>query len=139
MPADTKTIERPGIEERERVLRILRQHERELRAQGVVRLRLFGSIARGEAGPESDVDLLAEMDAGADFSLVDLVGLQHVLAPASRAGDPDRHEPGERATEDSRAHREGRDRGLLMAYPDLLSRLEDIPMRPRMPCGSPPA
>jgi predicted nucleotidyltransferase len=81
MPADTKTIERPGIEERERVLRILRQHERELRAQGVVRLRLFGSIARGEAGPESDVDLLAEMDAGADFSLVDLVGLQHVLAP----------------------------------------------------------
>jgi predicted nucleotidyltransferase len=35
----------------------------------------------GEAGPESDVDLLAEMDAGADFSLVDLVGLQHVLAP----------------------------------------------------------
>jgi uncharacterized protein len=81
MPADTKTTDRPGIEERERVLRILRQHERELRAQGVVRLRLFGSIARGEAGPESDVDLLAEIDARARFSLVDLVGLQHFLAP----------------------------------------------------------
>jgi predicted nucleotidyltransferase len=81
MPADTTTTDRrPGVADRERVLRILRQHERELRAQGVVRLRLYGSIARGEAGPESDVDLLAEMDAAADFSLIDHVGLEYRLA-----------------------------------------------------------
>ena len=80
-PADAKTTERPGIEERERVLRILRQHESEIRARGVTRLRLFGSMARGEAGPQSDVDLLANIDAHARFSLVDLVGLQHFLAP----------------------------------------------------------
>lgn len=30
------------------------------RRHGIVRLRLFGSAARGEDGPESDVDLIAD-------------------------------------------------------------------------------
>ena len=34
---------------------------------------MFGSVARGEAGPEGDLDLLVEMEA--DHSLLDLVGL----------------------------------------------------------------
>ena len=41
----------------------VRRHERELRARGLTRLALFGSTARGEAGPNSDVDLLAAFDA----------------------------------------------------------------------------
>ena len=44
------------------------QAEREIRAQGVTRLRRFGSMARGEAGPKSDVDLLADIDRGVKFS-----------------------------------------------------------------------
>ena len=68
-----------GLAERERVLRVLRQHESEIRAQGVARLRLFGSMARGEAGPASDVDLIADIDRSIRFSLLDLVGLQHLL------------------------------------------------------------
>jgi predicted nucleotidyltransferase len=40
---------------------------------GAGNLRVFGSVARGEAGPESDVDLLVEMEP--DRSLLDLVGL----------------------------------------------------------------
>ena len=51
----------------------------EVTALGVKRLRLFGSIARGERGPESDVDLLAEIDHSFRFSLIDLVGLQQDL------------------------------------------------------------
>ncbi len=70
----------PGLAERERVLRVLRRHEAELRARGVTRLRLFGSVARGEAGPESDVDLIAEIDPEARFSLIDHVGLEYDLA-----------------------------------------------------------
>ncbi len=31
---------------------------------GARNVRLFGSVARGEAGPKSDVDLLVDMDAG---------------------------------------------------------------------------
>jgi hypothetical protein len=70
---------RPGLAERERVLRILRQQEGALRARGVKRLRLFGSLARGDAEPASDVDLLAEIEQGSGFSLLDLVGLEHEL------------------------------------------------------------
>ena len=62
MSTDVTTIDRLGLAERERVLALLRAKEGELRALGVRRLRLFGSIARGEAGPGSDVDLLAEIE-----------------------------------------------------------------------------
>lgn len=37
----------------------------ELRAFGVVRVALFGSVLRGQAGPESDIDLLVEFAPGA--------------------------------------------------------------------------
>jgi transcriptional regulator with XRE-family HTH domain len=35
---------------------------RELRAQGASNIRLFGSVARGEDRPDSDVDLLVDVD-----------------------------------------------------------------------------
>ena len=40
---------------------------------GVGNVRVFGSVARGDAGPDSDVDFLVEIDA--DHSLLDLGGL----------------------------------------------------------------
>lgn len=43
---------------RDEALSIIRAHEAELRAMGVESLELFGSVARDEAGPESDVDVL---------------------------------------------------------------------------------
>ena len=39
--------------------------EREIRALGVQRLALFGSVLRGEARPDSDVDLLVQFSPGA--------------------------------------------------------------------------
>lgn len=39
---------------REQILRVARRH-------GVTGVRVFGSMARGDAGPESDVDLLVEV------------------------------------------------------------------------------
>ena len=41
---------------------------------GASNVRVFGSVARGETGPESDVDLLVEFEA--DRSLLDLIGLE---------------------------------------------------------------
>ena len=38
--------------------------EREIRQLGVRRLALFGSVLRGEARPDSDVDLLVEFAPG---------------------------------------------------------------------------
>jgi predicted nucleotidyltransferase len=40
---------------------------------GAERIRLFGSVARGEEGPNSDVDFIVKMGPGMDvFDLVDL-------------------------------------------------------------------
>ena len=44
---------------RDHVLQILKQHEAELEQQfGVESLLLFGSVAKNESAPDSDVDLL---------------------------------------------------------------------------------
>ena len=57
----------------------------QIRAQGVTRLRLFGSMARGEAGPESDVDLLIEIESAAGLGVFDLP--EDVPAAASSRAD----------------------------------------------------
>jgi predicted nucleotidyltransferase len=44
------------------VLDTLRTHEGELRRLGVSHAAVFGSVARGEAIAESDVDVLVELD-----------------------------------------------------------------------------
>lgn len=44
---------------------------------GVTQLAVFGSVARGEAGPDSDVDLLAEFSR--EIGLLDFVALKHAL------------------------------------------------------------
>lgn len=47
---------------RDDVLSRLSEHRAELSGLGVRSLALFGSVARGEARPDSDVDLLVEFD-----------------------------------------------------------------------------
>ena len=42
------------------VLKLLVLHKKELEALGVRSLAVFGSVIHGEAGPDSDVDLLVE-------------------------------------------------------------------------------
>ena len=44
---------------------------------GAHNLRVFGSVARGEAGPESDLDLLVQFDANRSF--FDLVTMTQEL------------------------------------------------------------
>ncbi len=66
--------------ERERIVTALKAHEPWLRARGVIALALFGSVARGAAGRDSDVDILVEIDPDRPFSLVDLASLKHELS-----------------------------------------------------------
>jgi predicted nucleotidyltransferase len=47
---------------REDVRRHLSEHRAELERSGVRSLELFGSVARGDSRPDSDVDLLVEFD-----------------------------------------------------------------------------
>lgn len=66
------------VGERERVVGLLRARAGELRAQGVRGLALFGSVARGEARLDSDVDLLVELDPDTRLGFR-VVGLQDDL------------------------------------------------------------
>ena len=68
------------IMDREQVIAALRGREKELRAAGVVRISLFGSTARGEQRPDSDVDLLAAFDSSRRLSLLDVVGIERQIS-----------------------------------------------------------
>lgn len=50
------------------------------RKHDVARLRVFGSVARGDDVPESDLDLLVEFTRSK--SLLDLVGIEHEFEEA---------------------------------------------------------
>ena len=62
------------------VIATLRTHEAELREAAIRRLSLFGSVARGDAGPGSDVDLAVELEPAARIGLIGLVALERRLA-----------------------------------------------------------
>jgi len=54
---------------------VLAAHRAELTELGVRSLYVFGSTARGEAGPDSDVDLLVDLDPSKRISLL---GFAHI-------------------------------------------------------------
>ena len=80
MATSVETTKITGLEERQRVIDVLRRREHELRARGLTRLALFGSTARGDMGPESDVDLLIEVDPERGFGLFAFLDLKDDLA-----------------------------------------------------------
>ena len=62
---------------RDELLAILAEHRDEIRKQGVTSLSVFGSFARDEAGPDSDVDILIEVER--PFGLFQMVRVQKYL------------------------------------------------------------
>ena len=64
---------------RDQVLSQLRQHRQELENAGVLRLAVFGSVARGDSTAESDVDLMGDFDRAKGLNLFDMVGLESLL------------------------------------------------------------
>jgi len=66
--------------DRSQIIGRLRSHEAELRGMGVRRLSLFGSVARGDADGDSDVDLAAELDEHRPIGLFQFAALQVHLA-----------------------------------------------------------
>jgi predicted nucleotidyltransferase len=50
-----------------------------IKALGATSLYLFGSVARDEAGAESDLDLFIDYDETKKFSLFDLIGIKLFL------------------------------------------------------------
>jgi len=66
---------------RNKVIEILNQYQSEFQTMGVKSLALFGSVARDEATPESDVDILVEFSRPMGlFGLIELqIRLEELL------------------------------------------------------------
>jgi uncharacterized protein len=65
---------------RDEIIAKLREREAELRAQGVAHAALFGSIARGDDGPDSDIDILVDLDPAIVVTIFDYAGVKDFIA-----------------------------------------------------------
>jgi len=66
------------------VRRRLAAEEPELRRRGVCHLAVFGSVARGDDRPDSDVDVAVEIKADRSFSLIRMEETRLFLEDALR-------------------------------------------------------
>ena len=66
--------------EQARILNKLSENRQLLQAYGIKDIRLFGSVARGEAGAGSDVDLLVEFDPSAHIGMFEFSRLRRELS-----------------------------------------------------------
>ena len=64
---------------RDKALGLLAAHREELRALGVEEISIFGSVARDEARPESDIDVLVEHQEGTPLSFFRVCRLRYFL------------------------------------------------------------
>lgn len=67
----------PGMD-RSKAIAKLKEHEAELKQLGIEHLFLFGSTARGEARPDSDVDLFFDHPKGS-IGLYELIDLKQTV------------------------------------------------------------
>jgi predicted nucleotidyltransferase len=70
------------------VLQTLRTHETELRLLGVSHASVFGSVARGEAIADSDIDVLVELDEDRSMGVFEYARLKlYINELLAGAGD----------------------------------------------------
>src|SRR5437870_4637059 len=65
---------------RQEILATLRENETFLRARGVSHAALFGSHARGDNRPDSDIDIMIEVDPAAMIGVYEYVALKDYTA-----------------------------------------------------------
>jgi predicted nucleotidyltransferase len=70
------------------VLSTLKAHQAELRSLGVCHAAVFGSVARGEARPDSDIDVLVDLDPERPMGIFEYARLKLYVADLlGRSGD----------------------------------------------------
>jgi predicted nucleotidyltransferase len=64
---------------RDDIIHRLQECEAELRKQGVSHAALFGSVARGEQRPDSDIDIMIELDPAARVTMFDYIDIKEYI------------------------------------------------------------
>lgn len=64
---------------RDELLTSLRRLRPDLERDGVTHMSLFGSRARGDHRPDSDIDLMIEVNDDQPFSMLKVVGIGHIV------------------------------------------------------------
>ncbi len=66
--------------DRQDIIAKLRENDAALRSQGVTHAALFGSRARGDNRPDSDIDIMIEIDPGARIGVWEYAGIKDYIA-----------------------------------------------------------
>ncbi len=68
--------------DRDTIIETLRRHRSDLEGRGVLHAALFGSRARGDSGPKSDIDILIDIEPETyrRLGVYELVGIQLMIA-----------------------------------------------------------
>ena len=69
-----------GSMTRDEIIRTLKEREADLREHGVTHAALFGSVARDEQRPDSDIDILVDLDPAVVATMFDYAGLKDYVA-----------------------------------------------------------
>lgn len=69
-----------GVMDAQAIIARLRDSEAALRARGVAHAALFGSRARGDDRPGSDIDIMIEIDPEARRGVWDYIGVKDYIA-----------------------------------------------------------
>ena len=79
-PTNRGFCARTYIMKRDEIIAKLRKREADLRAQGVAHAALFGSVARGDDRPDSDIDILVDLDPAIVVTIFDYAGVKEFIA-----------------------------------------------------------
>jgi predicted nucleotidyltransferase len=68
---------------RDEIIAAIRKNADAIKAEGVTKLAIFGSRVRGDNRPDSDIDVLIEIEPDASFSLLNLIDVEHIIEDAT--------------------------------------------------------